>query len=45
MSLYENDGIYWIFQLLTENWRGDVPYLGGEIDDYGEYDFISSSTT
>ncbi|KAF3768124.1 hypothetical protein M406DRAFT_275913 [Cryphonectria parasitica EP155] len=44
MSMYD-DELYWCYQLLVKDWRGDIPYLAGEIDDFREEDFLSSSTT
>lgn len=43
-SMYE-DELYWCYQLLVPDWRGDIPYTAGEIDDFREEDFLSSSTT
>jgi len=39
--MYSDDS-YWCYQLLCLNWRGDIPHAG-EIDDYREEDFLSSS--
>jgi hypothetical protein len=41
--MYEDDG-YWCYQLLSGSWKGDIPHAG-EIDDFAEEDFLSSSTT
>ncbi|KKY32411.1 hypothetical protein UCDDA912_g07635 [Diaporthe ampelina] len=43
-SMYE-DELYWCYQLLVSDWRGNIPYEAGEIDDFREEDFLSSSTT
>jgi hypothetical protein len=43
MSMYDDD-LYWCYQMLCKDWRGDVPYTG-MIDDFTEYDFMSSSGT
>lgn len=42
--MYENE-LYWCNQLFVPDWRGDIPYTAGEIDDFREEDFLSSSTT
>ncbi|KAM5358791.1 hypothetical protein ACJZ2D_014999 [Fusarium nematophilum] len=43
LSMYDDDG-YWCYQLLDRDWRGDIQHAG-EVDDYREEDFLSSSTT
>lgn len=42
--MYE-DELYWCYQLLVPDWRGDIPYTAGEIDDFREEDLLSSSIT
>lgn len=39
-----DDEIYWCYQLICKDWRGDIPFVV-EIDDFTEYDFLSSSST
>lgn len=39
-----DDEMYWCYQMLCQDWRGDIPYAG-EIDDLSEDDFLSSSST
>lgn len=41
--MYEDDG-YWCYQMLFKDWRGDIPHAG-DIDDFTENDFLSSSGT
>ncbi|OTB09303.1 hypothetical protein M426DRAFT_77483 [Hypoxylon sp. CI-4A] len=42
LSMYDDDG-YWCYQMLCRDWKGDVPHAG-DIDDFTEEDFLSSST-
>lgn len=39
--MYEDDG-YWCYQMLDPEWDGNIPH-NGEIDDFTEEDFLSSS--
>lgn len=39
-----DDEMYWCYQMLAREWRGDIPYAG-EVDDFTEEDFLSSSGT
>lgn len=43
LSMYQDDG-YYCYQLLSQNWRGNIEHAG-EVDDFTEEDFLSSSTT
>jgi len=43
LSMYEDDA-YWVYQLLRQDWSGDFKHPG-EIDDFTEDDFLSSSST
>lgn len=41
--MYEDDA-YWVYQLLCQDWNGEYKHPG-EIDDFTEDDFLSSSST
>ncbi|KAI0597494.1 hypothetical protein F4775DRAFT_256701 [Biscogniauxia sp. FL1348] len=43
ISMY-NDENYWCYQMLCQDWRGDIPHAG-DIDDFREEDLLSSSGT
>jgi hypothetical protein len=43
LSMYEDDA-YWVYQLLCQDWSGEYKHPG-EIDDFTEDDFLSSSST
>lgn len=43
LSMYDDDA-YWVYQLLCKDWKGDSKHPG-EIDDFSEDDFLSSSST
>ncbi|KAH6855479.1 hypothetical protein B0I37DRAFT_57262 [Chaetomium sp. MPI-CAGE-AT-0009] len=43
LSMY-NDDAYWVYQLLCQDWNGEYKHPG-EIDDFTEDDFLSSSST
>ena len=40
MSMY-NMEMYWCYQMLYRDWRGDIPHAG-EVDDFTEEDFLTS---
>ncbi|KAF3046468.1 hypothetical protein E8E12_009812 [Didymella heteroderae] len=43
LVMYEDDG-YWCYQMLDLEWEGNIPH-NGEVDDFTEEDFLSSSGT
>ncbi|KAH6628911.1 hypothetical protein F5144DRAFT_655593 [Chaetomium tenue] len=43
LSMYKDDA-YWVYQLLCQDWNGEYKHPG-EIDDFTEDDFLSSSST
>ncbi|KAI5921282.1 hypothetical protein F4810DRAFT_722753 [Camillea tinctor] len=42
ISMYDDEN-YWCYQMLSQDWKGDIPHAG-EIDDFREEDLLSSST-
>lgn len=42
LDMYKDDG-YWCYQLLSPDWRGNIPH-NFQVDDFREEDFLSSST-
>jgi hypothetical protein len=40
LSMYD-DEMYWCYQMLCKDWRGDIPYKG-EIDDFRDEDFLKT---
>jgi hypothetical protein len=40
MSMYDTE-MYWCYQMLCRDWRGDIPHAG-EIDDWTEKEFLVS---
>ncbi|KAH8768532.1 hypothetical protein BGZ57DRAFT_766227 [Hyaloscypha finlandica] len=40
LSMYD-DEMYWCYQMLYKDWRGDIPYIG-EMDDFRDEDFLKT---